>query len=303
MTTGRLVPFRLQPGEFVEVTGAGIGVGAKGNDDDWQDTLVGSWIEAKEGDEVTFAPDSVPLRDGNELPPPDGEPGWWLDFVSAHLALDLPLPEDPDERTLLLYRAGLELFGMLLTPEEHDAFVPDRQPNALDSLAKRLANRAGCSPFTGTLKSGPTKFRVLPKDPDAAKKPRIARNPGRYTLSENIRLVVSRRIELERIVNEASIEFFSADPAKPPPGNPHEIKLPDGYNTWAAAWVRGGAVLWLLQERNFRSFDFSNPARVKETTLGQGAELARIPTAILDALNSAVVVRAAPATPAPAAPQ
>ncbi len=302
-TTGRLVPFRLQPGEFVEVTGAGIGLGANRNDDDWQETRVGSWIEAKEGDDVTFAPDSVSLSDGNEPPPRDGEPGWWLDFVSAQLALDLPLPADPEERTLLLYRAGLELFGMVLTAEEHAAFVPDRQPNALDLLAKRLATSVRCSPFTGTLKSGPTEFRVLPVDPDAANKARIAQIPGRFTLGENTRLVVSRRIEGERIVNEASIEFFSADPAKPPPGKPHEIKLPDGYNTWAAAWVRGRAVLWLLQEKNLRSFDFSNPAQVKETTFGEGADLGGVPTAIRDALNGALDARAAPATPAPAAPR
>ncbi len=104
-------------------------------------------------------------------------------------------------------------------------------------------------------------------------------------------------------MNEASIEFFSADPAKPPPGKPHEIKLPDGYGTWAAAWVSGRAVLWLLQDKNLRTIDFSNPAQVKETRVGQGAELESVPSAIRDALNAAVDVRAAPATPAPAAPQ
>ena len=45
--------------------------------------------------------------------------------------------------------------------------------------------------FLGELTSGPTKFRVLPADPDAAKKPRTADDPGRYTIGENIRLVVS----------------------------------------------------------------------------------------------------------------
>ena len=58
----RLVPFRLAPGEFVEVNAAGIGVGANKNDEDWQGTRVGSWVEAKEGDDVTFTPDSVPLE-------------------------------------------------------------------------------------------------------------------------------------------------------------------------------------------------------------------------------------------------
>ena len=81
-TIAPLVPFRLAPGEFVEVTAAGIGVGANKDDEDWQGTRVGSWVEAKEGDEVTFTPDSVPASDWNEPPPLDGEPGWWLDFIS-----------------------------------------------------------------------------------------------------------------------------------------------------------------------------------------------------------------------------
>ena len=76
-TLARLVPFRLEPGEFVEVIAAGIGVGANKNDEDWQGTRVGAWVEAKEGDEVTFMPDSVPASDWNEPPPRDGQPGWW----------------------------------------------------------------------------------------------------------------------------------------------------------------------------------------------------------------------------------
>ena len=117
-----------------------------------------------------------------------------------------------------------------------------RWPGASRIVPASHRSRARCT-------SGPTKFRVLPADPDAAKKPRTASNPGRYTLGENARLVVSRRPVGARIVNEASIQFFSG-PGQARPGEPHEIKLPDGYNTWAAAWVRGGTCCGCCRKRN-----------------------------------------------------
>jgi hypothetical protein len=146
------------------------------------------------------------------------------------------------------------------------------------------------------LTSGTTIFRVLAADPDAAKKPRIANNPGRYTLGENIRLIVSRRPDGTRIVNESSIQFFSPDPTKPPPGPAHEIKLPDGYNTWAAAWIRGSSVLWVMQKGSVRNFDFTNPAEVKQTTLEQPANLEKVPGPIRGALRALIDVQSPPAT-------
>jgi hypothetical protein len=62
----------------------------------------------------------------------------------------------------------MDSFGTLLSANEIAAFVCDREPNALDSLAKRLAKRPGLKPFSGSLTSGPTKSRVLPADPGAA---------------------------------------------------------------------------------------------------------------------------------------
>ncbi len=169
-TLGRLATFRLEPGEFVEVSAAGIGVGAVKNDKDWQNTRVGSWIDAKAGDDVTFMPAVVPLSDWKEPPPRDGQPGWWLDFITARLQCAAPLPADKTERERLLYRVAMDLFGTPVSAEIIATFVADRQPNALDSLAKRLAQRAELTAFSGPLTSGATKFRVLPADPDAAKK-------------------------------------------------------------------------------------------------------------------------------------
>ena len=285
-TIPQIFACRLAPGEFTEVTGAGIGVGANRDDEDWRGTRVGAWIEAKEGDEVTFTPAPV-SADGN-----DGRAGvlgepWWLAFVTNRLNRDAPLPADAAERKRLLDRAVRDLFGTAPTPEEAATFVADRAPDAMGALAKRLAQRAGTTPFTGTLQSGETKFRVLPVDPDAAKKPRVATGPGRYTLGDNVRLVIVRRPDGDRRVNEANIVFFSSAPKVEPPGKPHEIKLPDGYHTWAIAWERGSTVLWVAEKSVLRSYDFTNPADVKETRI-ETADITHVAEPFREALRPAL---------------
>ncbi len=176
-TIPRTVACRLAPGEFLEVTAAGIGIGANKDDEDWRGTRVGSWIEAKEGDEVTFNPAPVIVNgQDNDQPEPDlalrKGSKWWLNFITNRLSLDTPLPADAAERKQLLGRATRDLFGNAPTSKEITAFTTDAAPDALDALAKRLANRAGFVPFSGSLKSGTRKLLVLPPDPDAAKKPR-----------------------------------------------------------------------------------------------------------------------------------
>jgi beta-lactamase regulating signal transducer with metallopeptidase domain len=294
-TRGRLQAYRLAPGEYIELIAAGIGVGTDRNDEDWQNTRVGSWIEAQVGDTVHFTPDAVPLADWNETSPENGEPGWWRDFVFRRLGRDLPLPAAAEERRRLLDRAVHDLFGAAPTAEETAAFVADREPNALDTLLRRLAQRPALTPFSGSLQSADTTFRVLPRDPDAAKRPRTAHNPGRYTLGDHIRLMVSRRPDGERVVNEASIHFYAQDPTKPAPGKPFAIKLPDGYGTWAAAWIRGGSVLWVQDKDSIRSIDFTNPAAVKETPATRDS----VPPPVVDALRA---VLEAPTTPPADAP-
>lgn len=299
LTRGQLIAFRLAPGEFVEVVGPGIGVGPVGNHEDWQNTRVGSWVEAKAGDDVTVISGPVPLSDWNEKPDlVDGQPRWWLDYIKARLARHLPFPADREARLVVLHRVMIELFGTSASREMNDAFANDTTATALDSLAKRLFDLPLQRAWTGELTSGSTKFRVLPADPDAAKKPWTASNPGRYTLAKNAVLVVSRRPVDERLVNEATLQFFSPDPKADAPGKPIPLNLPDGYNTWAAAWVRGGTVLWVQQKDSYRSFDFTNPAEVKETTLQGPADIAKVPKPILDALRAELEV---PDAPKPAA--
>jgi beta-lactamase regulating signal transducer with metallopeptidase domain len=163
LTRAPLVPFRLWPGEYIELTATGIGLGATRHDDqDWKSARVGSWIEAKAGDDVTVMTAPLPLSDWNQSPPKNGAPSWWLELIKADLAQNLPLPTDPEERRRLVYRVGMEVFGTPLSKDEIDAFVSDHESTALDALANRFAQRTGTTPFTGELTSAPTKFKVLP---------------------------------------------------------------------------------------------------------------------------------------------
>ena len=286
-TIPQIVACRLAPGEYTEVTGAGIGVGANKDREDWRGTRVGAWIEAKEGDEVTFTPDTV-SADGNDgRARPLGEFPWWLAFITNRLNRDAPLPGDAAERKRLLDRAIRDLFGTPPSSEENVTFLSDRSPNAMDALAKRLARRAGATPFTGTLQSGETRFRVLPVDPEAAKKPRVATGPGRYTLGEQVRLAIVRKSDGKRRVNEANIVFFSSNSQAELPGKPHEIKLPDGYHTWAIAWERGSTVLWAAEKGVLHSYDFTTPAQVKETRI-ETADITNVPEPLREALRPAL---------------
>jgi beta-lactamase regulating signal transducer with metallopeptidase domain len=286
-TLPRFLPYRLGQGEYVELYAPGIAVGANKDYEDWRNVRVGTWIDAQAGDEVTVRTNPIPFYDRNEQPPSEHESGWWRDLIRTRLARYEPLPDAAEERKLLLYRVAMELFGTPVSAEINDSFVNDRGPDALDSLAKRLHDRTGTTPFTGSLVSGPTTFRVLPTDPDAANRPRIIHNPGRYALGGKIVLSVTRRPAGERIVNEASIRFYSDDPAKPAPAEPYEIKLPNGYDTWVAAWMRGGGVLWIRDKSGIRAVDFSNPAKVQEKSLEAPQDLERIPPPILDTFHAA----------------
>ena len=311
-TRGLLLTYRLAPGEFIEVNGPGIGIGPKGNPEDWQQTRVGTWIEAKAGDEVTATTVPLPLHDWGEEEQLklDGEPRWWLDYIKTRLSRHLPFPADKDARECLLYRVAMELFG---TPYNDAAFAADTTPGALDVLALRLFHRPGQQAWAGPLESAPTKLHVLPADPDAAKKPRTASNPGQYTLNENAKLVVTRRPIGERIVNEAVIRFAKPEPEAARPPGPYKIELPDGYDTWAAAWVRGGTVMWVQQKGLLRKLDFSKIAQVEETRYeGDEAAEAPIPADVGEAVRAALAVPDAPkqiekplppaATPPPATP-
>jgi hypothetical protein len=287
-TLGVLTSFRLEPGEYIELHGPGISVGArnKQDPDDWQTIRVGSWIEAKAGDDVTVTTAPVALQDWNEPKLQAGQPAWWVDFIKAELNQDLPIPADDQERQRIVYRAGMELFGTPLDAQTIASFISDHQQGAVERLATRLANRAGVQAFSGNLTSAPTTLRVLPADPEAAKKPRTATNPGHYTLGDHATFIVSRHLQGDRIVNEARIEISTANQTIPMPLNP--IKLPDGYGTWAAAWVRGTTVLWIMRQKEVVAYDFSQPANIKEIKIDDPANPQKVPAPIFEALRAAL---------------
>lgn len=287
ITLRRLTPYRLAPGEFVELSTTGIGVGANRDAEDWQNTRVGSWLDVTQDDDVTVATADVPLSDWNE---DGGEPRWWLAHIKARLARHAPLPADAEARQVVLYRVAMELFGNPVNDSVNAAFIADDTSRSLDSLAERLSKPEGAVPFTvtpfvGALPFAPTKFRVLPPDPDAAKRPRTASNPGRYTLGDLVRFEVTQRRDGKRLVNEATLIYF-------PPGQDNlwtKIPLPDGYDSWAAAWVPGQTDMWITQVGLLRKFDFTDPANVQETRYeGAMAAEAPVPADVRDALRAAI---------------
>ena len=183
-TLAPLVPFRLAPGEFVEVSGAGIGVGANTNSEDWQNTSVASWVEAKAGDQVTFTSGPVPICDWGEEPPAGDGPQdgdgtrWWLDFITARLARLRPLPADAAERKRLLVLVADELFGAPPIVEETIPFVRDRRRAALDTLAKRLARHPGLMACSGSLTFRPDGIPRLTRRSRRRETPAHREQPG-----------------------------------------------------------------------------------------------------------------------------
>ena len=109
LASTRDVPARA--GEFVEVSAAGIGVGAVKNDKDWQNTRVGSWIDAKAGDDVTFMPAVVPLSDWKDRRLASASQAGGSISSPHACSAATPLPADKTERERLLYRVAIDLFG------------------------------------------------------------------------------------------------------------------------------------------------------------------------------------------------
>jgi len=304
-TLARKLTYRLAPGQYCESPAPGIGVGARTDDEDWANVRVGAWIDAQAGDEVRFTPDAVEVRfspsevgtrfvDGRptNVDPKDAA-DLWRTIIAERIELESPLPAAAAERVEIIRRVTLDLFGDAPAPEEIAAFVADDAATAQAALEKRLLERPGVKPFTGTLPPGDLRFRVLAADPDAAKRPRAATGPGYYVLGDHQRLQVEQSRSDGGPTNRATILFFSAGQKTAPPAEPFEIALPDGRLTYAIAWDRGTAKLWITEKGLVRTYDFSDPAHVKETRLGPDS-FAGVPDRIRDAFRAALDVPGAP---------
>jgi beta-lactamase regulating signal transducer with metallopeptidase domain len=296
LTQAQKRTYRLWPGMYCECLTPGIGVGAETTGDNWANVSVGSHIDAKPGDDVRFTPGPIQVncspsmigttiengRPTNVAPKDAAELWEWI--VTERVGRELPLPAAAAERDQTIRRVMVDLTGNLPTQEEIAAFVADRTPDAHAALVKRLLNKPGIVPFTGTLQPGDIQFRVLPAEQDAAKTPRIVTGPGYYNLGDHVRLSVERAPYGQRRTNKATIQFFSADRKAAPPGKPYEIPLPDGVGTYCITWVRGVTALWVIQKGMVRAYDFTNPAQVIETTFKEPAGIEKLPKPIADAL-------------------
>jgi hypothetical protein len=282
-TRGQAVPFRLMPGEFCEVWVPGIGVG-KPNDEieDWANVRVGSWVLAKDGDEVILQPGEIRLSGDHKF---EFDLEWWQKSVRERLLREAPLPADRSERELILFRVIQDLFGTAPRTDEANAFYADTTPEALERFAERLTKREWLRTATGTIKSGTLRFKVLAADPDAATRPRIVSNEGRFNLGEELRFVVTRKLIGASVKNEADLAWY-------PEGKESThtaIALPYGYGTWAAGWAPDSTTLWIAEAELLRSVDFSNPEQIKLTNYA-GDDIAKAPIEeqVRQGINSAI---------------
>ncbi|MBL8891242.1 MAG: DUF1549 domain-containing protein [Planctomycetaceae bacterium] len=300
LTLGSMVAYRLAPGEYCEVSTPGLGIGAQVKDrDDWEDIRAGSWILCAAGDEVLLTPGPADLtyREG-----PETSTDWWLDFITERLEREAPVPVDRAEREYLLYRVKRELFGSAPSTTEGDAFAADSTPDALKHLATLLAKNPYGQRSAGTIQAGQTKFRVLPPDTAADRRPRIATGPGSYRIGDGVYFMVNRNGSSDTLANEARIAYYNSND----PVIVHNVTLPHGLDTWAAATLKDSKELWVAQPQLLRKFDVTDPAKPIETRFeGEQLDGAPIPNALRAALES-VLKRAEvedstsrkPATPA-----
>ena len=283
----------LAPGEYCEVMGHGIAIGAGKYEEGFSTGSVGAVIEAKEGDEVTLT-HSVDTTCGGWTRPDDPkDPAWlWKKSIAERVEREAPMPQAPADREQLIRRVTLDLFGEAASAEEVAAFVDDNTPDALTKLTARLQAKPRSEPWSGKLPTGETRFRVLHADPNAAKAPRTANAPGRYVLDDHVHLLVSSTVDSRKRVNSARIVFLSPDPKAASPHEPYEIALPDGLGTYGLAWERGAGVLWVVQQGLVLKYDFTNPSQVRETRFEPGG-IANVPEPLRGALKK---VYDAPAT-------
>ncbi|MCA9066204.1 MAG: M56 family metallopeptidase, partial [Planctomycetaceae bacterium] len=201
-TMPQFVPWRLNPGEYVELYATGIGIGQRPEVSDWQNARVGTWIEATVGTEVNLHTEPIPMNDANRLPRQPDPENWWPTYVRSRVKRHEPIPKEQAARELVLYRLAMDLFGTPVSQDIREAFFSDHSDNVAQNLAKRLSTWNGIMAFDGTLQSGDSRFRVEPPDPEANRRPRTVVGPGNYTLADKVRLRVRRSARGERVENE-----------------------------------------------------------------------------------------------------
>lgn len=238
-----LATFRLAPGEYCEVSGHGIAIGAGEYKDEHSTGAIGAVIEAKEGDAITLT-HTVDAAHGNG---PKKPAELRKQIIAERVNREAPMPRAAADRELLIRRVTLDLTGVAPTTEEVAAFTADEAPDALANLIARLQATAAEVPWSGKLPTGETKFRVISADPNAAKAPRTATAPGRYVLGDGVHLQVRQVTEGDKRTNSAEIIFFSPDPKKESPHKPYPIGFYVRDSAYAFVWERGANTLWVTE--------------------------------------------------------
>ncbi len=267
-----MATYRLAPGEYAEVQGHGIAIGAGEYLEESSLGSVGAIVEARENDEVSMEWMVDAETGGWTRPDEPKEPAAKRRAMFLERALrEAPMPSTKPDREQTLRRVMLDLVGTAPTAVERTAFTNDEAPGALERLAERLLEKPEAQTFKGKLKTGVVKFSVVAADPEAAKRPRTASGPGRYLLAENVHLLVSRTSTDGGHANKATIVFLSPDPKLVSQFAPHAIALPDGLETYQFVWERESKALWLLERGSLRKFDFAAPDAVKEANIPEGS--------------------------------
>ncbi|MFN0128482.1 MAG: biopolymer transporter ExbD, partial [Verrucomicrobiales bacterium] len=271
----------LAPGEYCEVMGHGIAIGAGEYKDEHSTGSVGAIIEAKVGDSVTLT-HIVDAAHGAWTRPGDLKVrGQLIDkYVHERIARLAPMPKEKSDREQIIRHTTPEILGVLPSADEIAAFVGDDSPDALEKLTARLVKQHAerpetAEPFIGKLPTGETKFRVIAADPNATKAPRTANGPGRYVLGDGMHLQVRQVTEGDMRTNSAEILFVSPDPKVASPHKPFAITLPGSLESFAFVWERGSGVLWLCEIKGMagggfvypivsvRRFDIGEPGSVR----------------------------------------
>lgn len=265
-----MLRFCLKPGDYIDINGHGIGIGAGEYREERSTGSVGAWIEAKVGDEVHFTT-TVRLDQQGWTRPDD--PNIPRNFVmstslSGSRRNHRCQPQRPIRKQLIT-RVTNEIFGEDPTDPEVNDFLNDASPDALLNLTVRLQKREHIPLFRETLATGETIFKVLPVDPAAATKPRRAIAPGRYILGDSVQLAVQQVSSVERFVCGRLIPTqrfcsFRRIPKSLRRTARYQIRLPDGLANYAILWTRDSGQLFVVEPGSVRTIDSTNPAGVTE---------------------------------------
>ena len=261
MTRGALTYYRLNPGHYTELYSAGIGVGRRDQaSEDWKTARVGDWIAAKVADGVTLNSGAILLQD--PLDRDDNRDGWWLEKIMARLKQELPIPDDVEERKHLAYRASMNLFGTPCGKDTLNDFANDNGPEALQNLAKSLAENALVVSEHGPIESAPNRFRVMPPDDKASDRVRTVTGPGYYQVRDKLRLSITSTPNKNNWINRANLLFFGSDGKQK---SRHSFWLPNSSRAYAVAWDPSDTVLWTMRQKTFSKIDFTDPENVVTT--------------------------------------